>query len=66
MVHETKQKLANGLLDEVDLNLEDVDLYSDISAAASSHIKVLLSFKLIQCSSKKFFKQLNLISVVNV
>jgi len=51
VVRETKQKVANGLFDEVDLNLEDVDLYSDISAAASSHIKVFGIF-IIRGSSR--------------
>lgn len=35
-VVEMKQKLADGLLDEVDINLEDADLYSDTTSHAGS------------------------------
>ena len=32
IVLETKQKVADGLFDEVDINMEDADLYSDTTS----------------------------------
>lgn len=29
---ETKQKISDGLFDEVDVNLDDIDLYSDVTS----------------------------------
>ena len=31
-VMETKRKIASGLFDEIDVNLDDVDLYSDVTS----------------------------------
>jgi hypothetical protein len=32
VVMETKRKIASGLFDEIDVNLDDVDLYSDVTS----------------------------------
>ena len=31
-VLETKRKIASGLFDEIDVNLDDIDLYSDVTS----------------------------------